>query len=414
MSGITAATGINSVWIKKALDAGVITPDMQPDAIYKAVSEMATGARPKLPQITDQAGQSVRDLVVKPTGMIPFDNGARGFQMGANTTTTPATAPSPGTGMVPATPRGLPGPQQPRIETTAGVPVRRNPGDDVNPFGMSESSLDEPSDAWDAMSRQWSEMNPLTLDANGQIVAAPGRGLPAPAQGRLPAPGSKDIPDPSYPKPDSPVPPRGYEGAPGGGGGGRGKGPVAGADAYGPNPRKPSPYQAGGAVVPPKASTKGSWRGPLAAAAGLGGAAALYNLTDTGGTSELAAESKPLPASTPTTSYRAQAQALIDQLNQMRRAAGGEVPQAKAMMAEINRLLDLSNKQRNAPSQGAPRQGTMNASQAAAHFRQEAQDQIDRLNTYRRNGQITPEVDRQMMQQINHLHALANEAAASA
>jgi hypothetical protein len=40
---------------------------------------------------------------------------------------------------------------------------------------------------------------------------------------------------------------------------------------------------------------------------------------------------------------------MIDKLNQMRREAGGEVPQAKAMMAEINRFLDLSNKQRNAP-----------------------------------------------------------------
>lgn len=48
--------------------------------------------------------------------------------------------------------------------------------------------------------------------------------------------------------------------------------------------------------------------------------------------------------------YSAQAKQLIEKLNAMRRKAGGEVPEAPAMMKEIQRLLDLSNQQRNAPT----------------------------------------------------------------
>ena len=47
--------------------------------------------------------------------------------------------------------------------------------------------------------------------------------------------------------------------------------------------------------------------------------------------------------------YSFQARELMDKLNAMRRQAGGEVPEAPQMMAEINRLFGMSNKQRNAP-----------------------------------------------------------------
>ena len=47
--------------------------------------------------------------------------------------------------------------------------------------------------------------------------------------------------------------------------------------------------------------------------------------------------------------YSFQARELMNKLNAMRRQAGGEVPEAPQMMAEINRLLGMSNKQRNAP-----------------------------------------------------------------
>jgi hypothetical protein len=48
--------------------------------------------------------------------------------------------------------------------------------------------------------------------------------------------------------------------------------------------------------------------------------------------------------------YSFQARELMGKLNAMRRAAGGEVPEAKQMMAEIDRLLGMSNEQRNSPS----------------------------------------------------------------
>jgi hypothetical protein len=41
------------------------------------------------------------------------------------------------------------------------------------------------------------------------------------------------------------------------------------------------------------------------------------------------------------------AQALIAQLNQMRQQAGGEVPQAQQMMAEVRRLQAMGDQQRN-------------------------------------------------------------------
>ena len=47
--------------------------------------------------------------------------------------------------------------------------------------------------------------------------------------------------------------------------------------------------------------------------------------------------------------YSFQARELMNKLNSMRRQAGGEVPEAPQMMAEINRLLGMSNQRRNAP-----------------------------------------------------------------
>lgn len=52
----------------------------------------------------------------------------------------------------------------------------------------------------------------------------------------------------------------------------------------------------------------------------------------------------------------------------------------------------------------------MNSQEAAQFFSTEARKQIDILNAGRRNGSISPELDRQMMGQINHLLSLANEA----
>jgi hypothetical protein len=56
---------------------------------------------------------------------------------------------------------------------------------------------------------------------------------------------------------------------------------------------------------------------------------------------------QPAPASTDPSE---QAKAILDDLNARRRKAGGEVPEAKQMMAEANRLLAAGNQRRNAPN----------------------------------------------------------------
>jgi len=49
---------------------------------------------------------------------------------------------------------------------------------------------------------------------------------------------------------------------------------------------------------------------------------------------------------------REQAQKILAQLNAMRRQAGGEVPQAGQMMAEVRRLQAMADKQANARRSG--------------------------------------------------------------
>jgi hypothetical protein len=101
--------------------------------------------------------------------------------------------------------------------------------------------------------------------------------------------------------------------------------------------------------------------GAAAATVGIGaGLSSMYpsgetpaqgDMTDTSGTEDLAAESSPPPATPEAPAdYSFQARELMGKLNAMRRAAGGEVPEAKQMMAEIDRLLGMSNEQKSAPS----------------------------------------------------------------
>lgn len=113
--------------------------------------------------------------------------------------------------------------------------------------------------------------------------------------------------------------------------------------------------------------SQGARRGAVAAAGGLG-VAGLANLMPgdmtpgSDDTAALAEESRPIPIveSTPDEApamsapemppdYSFQARELMNELNAKRRQAGGEIPEAPQMMAEINRLFGMSNKQRNAP-----------------------------------------------------------------
>ena len=89
--------------------------------------------------------------------------------------------------------------------------------------------------------------------------------------------------------------------------------------------------------------------------AGLG--AGIYMANQAGppqpmSTADLAAQANPPPSVQTTTSPRDQAMQMIDDLNARRRAAGGEVPDAPQTMQEVNRLLAMSNEQSAAASRG--------------------------------------------------------------
>jgi hypothetical protein len=158
--------------------------------------------------------------------------------------------------------------------------------------------------------------------------------------------------------------------------------------------------------------------------AGLAGAAAAYwaansgNELDnesaafsSGGEADLAAETSPPPAIAATEEtpeptvvqapqdYSLQARALINRLNDMRRAAGGEVPEAPAMMQEINRLMALGNQTRRATYAAAPQDD-------AGRMYQQAQALIDQVNQMYRQGMTpnSPQVQR-LMAQVRQLQS---------
>ena len=169
----------------------------------------------------------------------------------------------------------------------------------------------------------------------------------------------------------------------------------------------------------PKPPTK-SGRGAAVAAgaAAVGAGLALFPRDDedasltTDGTADLKAESKPAPqvAATKETpvptakkgpeDYSLQARALINRLNDMRRAAGGEVPEAPAMMKEINRLIELGNTQRRDPQYSHPQ------ADPARDPYQQARDLIARVNQMYRHGATpnSPEVQ-QIMRQVRQLQS---------
>lgn len=135
-------------------------------------------------------------------------------------------------------------------------------------------------------------------------------------------------------------------------------------------PRQPGKQYRGQGASGPAINRRGNGFGRAAAAAGgtLAGGLGIDlffgrpgeedspgDVTSTSGTADLHSEQAPPPSVTtprePTAEdYFAQARALINQLNQMRRAAGGEVPESRAMMAQIQRLQDIGNRMRNSPS----------------------------------------------------------------
>ena len=110
----------------------------------------------------------------------------------------------------------------------------------------------------------------------------------------------------------------------------------------------------------------------------------------------------PKPAMAPVASEPAdpslQARELINKLNDMRRAAGGEVPEAPAMMKEINRLIALGNEQRRDPAYSHPK------ADPARDPYQQARGLISQVNQMYRQGASpnSPEVQR-IMSEVRRL-----------
>lgn len=102
----------------------------------------------------------------------------------------------------------------------------------------------------------------------------------------------------------------------------------------------------------------------------------------------------------PPVDYAYQARQILARLNAMRRAAGGEVPEAPHMIAEANRLLAMSDQQRNAPGY-QPAMPTDYHGQATLL--------LQKLNQMRRQaGGEVPEAP-QMMAEIRRLQAMGDK-----
>lgn len=128
------------------------------------------------------------------------------------------------------------------------------------------------------------------------------------------------------------------------------------------------------------------------------------DLADTSGTADLADESSPAPrvaAALPDEpeDYSYQARQLMSQLNAMRRKAGGEIPESRAMMTEIDRLLGLANKQKNSPDYKAP---------MPTDYHGEAQRLLQKLNADRMEagGEVPHTQD--VMAEVRRLQALGD------
>lgn len=103
---------------------------------------------------------------------------------------------------------------------------------------------------------------------------------------------------------------------------------------------------------------------------------------------------------------RSEAQALMDDLNERRRKAGGEVPDAPQTMARINQLLSQSNQQRNARS---PSEASAYAKSNPNDYHAQAQALVAQLNEMRRKaGGEVPQAQ-QIMAEVRRLQAMGDQ-----
>jgi hypothetical protein len=151
--------------------------------------------------------------------------------------------------------------------------------------------------------------------------------------------------------------------------------------------------------------------GAAAATVGIGaGLSSMYpsgetpaqgDMTDTSGAEDLAAESSPPPATLEAPAdYSFQARELMGKLNAMRRAAGGEVPEAQQMMAEIDRLLGMSNQQKNAPGYKPP---------MPTDYHGEAQRLLQDLNARRMEAGGEVADTQKVMAEVRRLQAMGDQ-----
>jgi len=124
-------------------------------------------------------------------------------------------------------------------------------------------------------------------------------------------------------------------------------------------------------------------------------------MTNTGGTADLAEESRPSPRVATSDDPRQQAQELIAQLNAGHRAGTITPAQDQQMRAEIDRLLALSNQRRNAMT---PQQA-----QGSTDPHMQAQALIAQLNQMRQQaGGEVPQAP-QIMAEVRRLQALGDQ-----
>ena len=363
------------------------SPEYIPDVNAMGVREDAGG------NMIDMAGFETRPsrqmelpLGDGPTGMVPF--GVRGAGIPVGGVRGPGTPvggmSSPGGGMIPAEPRGL---SNPNALTPDNLLARLRGPDSL--YRPSSTEVGRP---------RLPRLPDKRLSTNVELEGIPG---PRPRVYQ--------------------VPPRRLTGA------------VEEAVEDVPDFRFRDPVRTVDEFPPP---ARGAWK-PLAAAA-LAGAAAtagkyIYDqfqndnvastdaeftpmpaggdsaIDSTDGAADLAAETSPPPVMETQedpmdapVDYSVEARKVIDDLNARRRAAGGEVPEAKEMMAEANRLLALGNQTRQATYAAAPQDD-------ASRYFQQAQGLIDQVNQMYRQGMTpnSPEV-RQVTAEVRRLQQMGD------
>lgn len=182
------------------------------------------------------------------------------------------------------------------------------------------------------------------------------------------------------------------------------RGPDGQRPRIGPNARGAA--QAAGIAALGAAAQLGMQR--LVGPGGQGGLAPVPNITRPPrafSTADLAAETSPPPQimtqEPAPIRPREQAQELMRDLNLRRRAAGGEIPEAPAMMREIDRLMAMSNQTMAAASRGEVATGGNDPHMQAARL-------MAQRNEMLRRGMPTQQAQ-QMMAEITRLQRLGDE-----